>query len=71
MIAWGEMSFLSGKSLAYMLGSRRSSVTIAAGMLASAGLIYYTRGKVQVLNRARLEEACCECYGVISGNRNG
>lgn len=56
---------LTQEFLAYMLGSRRSSVTIAAGILASAGLIYYSRGKIQVLDRARLEEASCECYGVI------
>lgn len=56
---------LTQEFLAYMLGSRRSSVTIAAGILASAGLIYYSRGKIQVLDRSRLEEASCECYGVI------
>jgi CRP-like cAMP-binding protein len=56
---------LTQEFLAYMLGSRRSSVTIAAGILANAGLIYYSRGKIQVLDRARLEEASCECYGVI------
>ena len=50
---------------AYMLGARRASVTIAAGILARAGLIRYTRGKIQVLDRGRLEEASCECYGVI------
>jgi hypothetical protein len=48
-----------------MLGSRRASVTIAAGILASAGLIHYTRGIIHVLDRARLEEATCECYGII------
>ena len=56
---------LTQEFLAYMLGSRRASVTIAAGILARAGLIRYTRGKIQVLDRARLEEASCECYGII------
>lgn len=56
---------LTQEFLAYMLGGRRASVTIAAGILARAGLIRYTRGKIQVLDRARLEEASCECYGVI------
>ena len=56
---------LTQEFLAYMLGSRRASVTIAAGILASAGLITYTRGNIRVLDRARLEEASCECYGVI------
>ena len=56
---------LTQEFLAYMLGARRASVTIAAGILASAGLIHYTRGKIRVLDRDRLEEASCECYGII------
>ena len=56
---------LTQEFLAYMLGARRASVTIAAGILARAGLIKYTRGKIHVLDRARLEEASCECYAII------
>jgi hypothetical protein len=48
-----------------MLGARRASVTLAAGILARAGLIRYTRGIIQVLDRDSLEEASCECYGII------
>ena len=51
--------------LAMMLGTRRSSVTIAAGMLRKAGLIEHTRGHVKVENRKGLEKAACECYSVI------
>jgi hypothetical protein len=40
-----------------MLGTRRASVTVAAGILQKAGLITYKRGAVNVENRARLEEA--------------
>ena len=56
---------LTQEFLAFMLGARRASVTLAAGILARAGLIQYTRGKIQVLDRGGLEEASCECYGVI------
>ena len=56
---------LTQEFLAFMLGARRASVTLAAGILARAGLISYTRGKIQVVDRAGLEEASCECYGVI------
>jgi CRP-like cAMP-binding protein len=48
--------------LAHMLGTRRSSVTVAAGILQKAGLITYRRGDVRVVDRSKLEEACCECY---------
>lgn len=56
---------LTHEFLAYMLGARRASVSIAAHTLAKAGLIRYTRGSIQVLNRKRLEKASCECYVVI------
>jgi Mn-dependent DtxR family transcriptional regulator len=51
--------------LAQMLGTRRSSVTLAAGRLQKAGTISYTRGNVTVLDRAALEKCACECYRLI------
>jgi CRP-like cAMP-binding protein len=51
--------------LAAMLGVRRSGVTEAALKLQSHGLIAYSRGHVQIIDRARLEAAACECYQVI------
>ena len=52
--------------LAMMLGTRRTTVTVAAGMLHKAGLITYSRGHVTIQNREGLEHAACECYGTIS-----
>lgn len=51
--------------LAQMLGTRRSSVTVAAGALQKAGFISYTRGSVTVLDRESLEESACDCYGML------
>lgn len=50
--------------LAQMLGVSRPSVTISANSLQSAGLISYNRGEMTIVNRAGLEKASCECYGV-------
>jgi len=56
---------LTQEFLSQMLGTRRSSVTVSAGILQRAGLISYTRGSVTILNRKRLEEAACDCYGIV------
>jgi len=56
---------LTQEFLGQMLGSRRASVTVAAGILQKAGLISYTRGAVRILDRERLEEAACDCYGIV------
>jgi CRP-like cAMP-binding protein len=56
---------LTHEFVAHMLGTRRSSVTVAAGMLSKAGLITYNRGALKVENRERLEDAACECYEII------
>jgi CRP-like cAMP-binding protein len=56
---------LTHEFLALMLGTRRASVTVAAGMLQRAGLLTYTRGRVRILEREGLAEASCECYRVV------
>jgi CRP-like cAMP-binding protein len=48
--------------LANMLGSRRASVTVAAGSLQKAGIIEYRRGKMHIVQRDKLEQTACECY---------
>jgi CRP-like cAMP-binding protein len=56
---------LTHEFLAEMLGTGRPSVSLAARALEDAGLIENLRGTVKILNRKGLEQAACECYGVI------
>ena len=51
--------------IANMLGVRREGVTEAAGRLQKLGVIRYSRGKITVLDRPRLESLSCECYAVV------
>jgi CRP-like cAMP-binding protein len=62
---------LTHEFLAQMLGTGRPSVSLAAGSLEDAGLIENLRGTVKILNRKSLEEAACECYGVIQHFNGG
>jgi CRP-like cAMP-binding protein len=51
--------------IANMLGVRREGVTESAGRLQADGLIEYSRGRIRVLDRRRLEARVCECYAVV------
>jgi len=51
--------------IANMLGVRREGVTEAAGRLQADGLIHYSRGRITVLDRPKLEQRVCECYAVV------
>jgi CRP-like cAMP-binding protein len=56
---------LTQEFLSMMLGVRRPGVTVAATILQQTGAIFYTRGRIAVLDRTRLEAASCECYGMV------
>lgn len=57
---------LTHEQIARRLGTRRSSITLAAVSLQERGIISYTRGRIRVVDRRALEQAACECYEVIS-----
>jgi len=56
---------LTQEFLSQLLGTRRSTVTVAAGALQRAGMIGYSRGRVEIVNRELLEGASCECFSII------
>jgi CRP-like cAMP-binding protein len=55
---------LTQEFLSIMLGVRRQSVNVTAGLLQRAGLIAYRRGGIRIVDRAGLEASACECYGI-------
>ena len=56
---------LTQEALAEMLGVQRTTVTAVVLSLQSRGLIRYTRGHVNILNRKGIENTACECYAAV------
>ena len=61
----GDELVMTQELISNMLGVRREGVTEAAGKLQAEGLIHYSRGRIKVLDRAKLEKRVCECYAVV------
>ncbi|MHC6225657.1 Crp/Fnr family transcriptional regulator [Pseudomonas sp. X10] len=61
----GDELCMTQELIANMLGVRREGVTDAAGKLQRQGVIEYSRGRIKVLDRVRLEQLTCECYAVV------
>lgn len=57
---------LTQETISQALGVPRTGVTMAAGTLQRAGLIRYSRGKIVILDRPKLEANSCECYRIIN-----
>lgn len=60
---------LTHELMSQMLGARRAGVTVVAGRLQEAELIRYSRGRVRIVDRPRLESVACSCYGVVRNIR--
>jgi len=60
---------LKQEFLASMLGVQRPSISLIAGQFQQAGMIRYARGRMQILDRQRLEETACECYVAVRNLR--
>jgi CRP-like cAMP-binding protein len=56
---------LTQEFIAEMLGTRRATVSVAASVLQTEGLIEYRRGNIRILDEQGLEEFSCECYKVV------
>jgi CRP-like cAMP-binding protein len=51
--------------LAEMLGVKRTSVTLHARTLQQAGMVKYSRGRIQITDLEAMQETVCECYGTV------
>ena len=60
-----DVLVLTHDVIARLLGTRRASVTVAAGLLQRAGLIKIGRGQITILDQAGLQAMSCECYSVL------
>lgn len=61
----GDEFHVTHEFLSEMLSARRAGVTVVANQLQGRGLIEYHRGLIRVCDRAGLEKAACECYGIV------
>lgn len=61
----GTELVMTQELIANMLGVRREGVTESALNLQRSGLIRYSRGRINVLDRVGLEARTCECYAVV------
>lgn len=61
----GDEIHITQEFLADMLGVHRPSVSLIARQFQQLGLIRYSRGLVNILDRPGIEDASCECYGVV------
>lgn len=53
--------------LAHLLGVRRVGVTNAAQSLKQRGLIYYSRGAIEIVDAPGLKHVACGCYSMVKG----
>lgn len=63
--AGSDTLMMTQEFLSHRLGGRRESVSVAARRLQDAGLIHYTRGHIEILDRSGLEADACECYRIV------
>ena len=61
----GDEFLLTQDIISIMLGAQRTGVTDAASTLQRKGIIRYSRGRLEIRDRQKLEETACECYWIV------
>jgi CRP-like cAMP-binding protein len=57
---------LTQEFLSQTLGAARPMLSGAAISLQRAGIIQYSRGRITILDPARLRSNACECYRIVT-----
>ena len=57
---------LTQEFLAHMLGVQRTSIGLIAHTMQTNGIIRYSRGRLEVIDIARLRASACECYRIVN-----
>ena len=61
----GESLLMTQEFLARMIGVQRNSISIVAHALQEAGIISYSRGRIEILDVEALKQTACECYQTV------
>jgi CRP-like cAMP-binding protein len=61
----GQFITLTHEMLGKMLGTRRSTVSLAAATLQQAGTVTYNRGRIAIRDRKALQKVSCTCYDMV------
>jgi len=67
----GDYITLTHEMLGKMLGTRRSTVSLAAATLQQAGLLTYNRGRIAIRDRKGLLRVSCTCYAMVKKQFEG
>jgi CRP-like cAMP-binding protein len=64
-LSGGDTLLLTQEFLGQMLGVQRTSLSLVANTLQTAGLIRYRRGRIEIINLEGLMESSCQCYKAV------
>ena len=62
---------LTHEFLAHMLGVQRTSIGLIANSMQRAGIIRYSRGRVEIVDFERLVASACECFFIVRKEYEG
>ena len=51
--------------LARLIGVQRNAISIVAHALQQAGVISYSRGRIEITDGDALQATACECYRIV------